>query len=96
MSATPKSTPPREPPLEKRRVKTLDVRPLFVAGIEPLPSIVAALSELGPGDRLQLISPFLPSPLIERTQAEGFEARPERRTDGSWATLFMREKTGAQ
>jgi hypothetical protein len=34
---------------------------------------------------------FLPSPMIERLQSEGFQARPERRGDGGWQTYFSRQ-----
>lgn len=80
------STPsaPREP-------RVLDVRALMIAGDHPFPKIAAALKHVGPGQTLLLITPFLPSPLIEKLQGEGFAARPERRSDGSWQTAFRRE-----
>lgn len=71
--------------------RTLDVRPLIARGEEPLEKIMQAVGSLAPGDRLLLITPFLPSPLIERLQADGFQARPERRHDGSWETQFSPE-----
>ena len=71
--------------------RTLDVRRVFAAGGEPFPLIMAAVAEVGAGGSLVLITPFLPSPLIEKLHAEGFTARPERRADGSWQTLFRRE-----
>jgi hypothetical protein len=40
---------------------------------------------------MELISPFLPSPLIERMQSLGYEARAERVSDGSWRSLFWKE-----
>ena len=72
----------------KRRV--LDIRPLIMEGEQPFPRIAAATSALTADEVLHLITPFLPSPLIERLQSEGFEARPERRADGSWETRFWR------
>lgn len=74
-----------------RGPRVLDVRALMLAGEHPFPKIVAALERVGPGETLLLITPFLPSPLIEKLQAEGFGARPERRSDGSWQTAFRRE-----
>jgi hypothetical protein len=72
------------------RRRTLDVRALIAAGESPFDSIAAAMSELGAGETLVLITPFLPSPLIEKLQAEGYAARPERRADGGWQTRFSR------
>jgi len=52
---------------------------------------MAAFARLGPDEHLLLLTPFLPSPLIEKMRGEGFSARPERTHDGSWRTLFVRE-----
>lgn len=76
---------------DRRKPRVLDVRPLLMGGIEPLPAILAALDGLGKDGTLMLITPFLPSPLIERVHPEGFAARPERRFDGAWVTQFTRE-----
>jgi uncharacterized protein (DUF2249 family) len=76
---------------DSRRTRTLDVRPLLARGEEPFAKIMTTVAALTPDENLIVISPFLPSPLIERLQAAGFEARPERRADGSWQTFFSRE-----
>jgi uncharacterized protein (DUF2249 family) len=73
-----------------RRARVLDVRPLMEKGGHPFPIVMAAIDELAAGEALLLITPFLPSPLIEKLQSEGFEVRPERRNDGSWQTRLWR------
>ena len=73
------------------KIRTLDVRPLLARGEEPLEKILATIASLAPDESLALVSPFLPSPLIERLQADGFSARPERRQDGAWQTYFWRD-----
>jgi hypothetical protein len=73
-------------------MRTLDVRPLIASGEGPVEKIRATVEALGPEEGLLLVSPFLPAPLIERLQAEGFAARPERGSDGVWRTHFVREK----
>ena len=81
-----------------RAPRSLDVRPLLARGEEPFPHVMAAVRRLGPGDVLTIVTPFLPSPLIEKLQSEGFEVRPERRSDGGWDTRLRRhdgEKTAA-
>ncbi len=74
-----------------RKFRTIDVRPMMARDESPFPAIMAAVAGLKDGEGLCVVSPFLPSPLIERMQASGFEARPERRVDGAWATFFWRE-----
>jgi uncharacterized protein (DUF2249 family) len=76
---------------EPRKVRTLDIRPIIAAGEEPFSKIMTAIAAVGVGESLSVVTPFLPSPLIEKLQAEGFAARPERRGDGSWLTNFRRE-----
>jgi uncharacterized protein (DUF2249 family) len=71
------------------KTRTVDVRPVIARGEEPFPRIMAAVAALGPNDRLTLITPFLPSPLIEKLQSEGFDTRPERRADGGWQTQIV-------
>lgn len=73
-----------------RKTRTLDIRPLMAAGVSPFEKIMKAIDALAAGETLLLITPFLPSPLIEKLHSEGLEARPARRADGSWQTQFWR------
>lgn len=68
----------------------VDVRKVLQEGQEPCHAIDAALAELRPEQGLQVIAPFMPSPLVERLRAEGFNARPSRRKDGAWQVDFVR------
>jgi hypothetical protein len=72
------------------KTRTLDVRPLLARGDEPFTEIMSTVADLGPDEHLLLLTPFLPSPLIEKLRADGFEARPERARDGTWRTHFLR------
>ena len=75
------------------RLRTLDVRPLLKSGKEPFSVIRSTVDSLKPDEGLLLITPFLPSPLIEILQNESFHARPQRMSDGSWQTCFTREQS---
>lgn len=70
--------------------KRLDVRPLLEADAEPLPEILKRVKALRAGEGLIVIAPFLPSPLIERLQSEGFESKLEHGPDRSWIVYFWR------
>ncbi|MEO6001942.1 MAG: DUF2249 domain-containing protein [Opitutus sp.] len=72
------------------KIQQLDVRPQIAAGGSPFEQIITATSALAVGEALLVITPFLPSPLIEKLQSEGFSARPQRRGDAAWETLFKR------
>jgi len=78
-------------PFPTRKSQVLDVRAIMARGEQPFARIRQTVAALGPSDDLVLVTPFLPSPLIEKLRSEGFQARPERRTDGGWQTHFSRE-----
>jgi len=78
--------------MNKRRFKTIDVRPILAQGGEPCDHIFSMIETLRASDGLSVIAPFLPSPLIERLGSQGFQSRVERRADGSWVTHFWRDE----
>ena len=71
--------------------KRFDVRELFAQGLEPFPEIRDRVDKLKAGEGLAVITPFLPSPLIEKLRGENFGSRVEPQPDGSWVTYFWRE-----
>jgi uncharacterized protein (DUF2249 family) len=74
-----------------RKFKVLDVRPLITRGLEPFASIRSEIDALAAGEGLSVVAPFLPSPLIERLQSEGFRSRVERQSNGAWVAYFWRD-----
>lgn len=73
--------------------KTLDVGRLLDAGHEPLPEIRREIESLQPGEGLEIIAPFLPSPLIELLGSEGFAHAFDHEPGGPWVTRFWRSNT---
>src|SRR4051812_35393356 len=86
----PSSSGDATPRVASGKVRTIDVRPVIARGEEPFKVVMIVVASLRPYEGFVLVSPFLPSPLIERLQGEGFRARPERRSDGAWQTSFLR------
>lgn len=76
--------------MSAQKFRTLDVRPVLKRGGEPFSVITAEVASLKPEEGLILITPFLPSPLIEHLKSSGFGARPQIQSDGSWQTIFTR------
>jgi len=72
--------------------KRFDVRKILAEGVEPFPEIRKRVDALKPGEGIAVVAPFLPSPLIEKLRAEGFNSRAEPQQDGSWVTYFLRDK----
>ncbi len=70
------------------KVTTVDVREDLQFGREPLPRILAAVGRLGKGERLRVIAPFEPLPLIRLLATQGFAAEVTKLDDGGFAVLF--------
>jgi uncharacterized protein (DUF2249 family) len=77
------------PPLS--RFKRFDVRELLHRGIEPFPEIRKRVDGLKPGEGLIVLAPFLPSPLVEKLNSEGFASKVERGQGADWIVYFWRE-----
>jgi len=73
------------------KFKLLDVRPILARGDDPFSKIRKTVDALRPGQRLSVIAPFLPSPLIEKLSSEGFRSNAQHQPDGAWIVNFWRE-----
>lgn len=73
-----------------RKSPALDVRPLLRAGREPHAVIWARIDTLAPGDSCTVITPFLPSPLIELARSRDHDVQTSHRPDGAWETHITR------
>lgn len=72
------------------RVKEIDIRPLLRDGEAPCTAVHNRVRDLKEDEILRVKAPFLPSPLIEKLNSEGFLTRVERTTDGSWTLICRR------
>lgn len=76
------------PPLNQ--FKRFDVRDLIRRGVEPFPEIRKRVDALKPDGGLIIVAPFLPSPLIEKLNSEGFLSKIERGNGADWIIYFWR------
>lgn len=76
------------PPINK--FKRFDVREILSRGVEPFPEIRQRVDALKPGEGLIVVAPFLPSPLIEKLNSEGFQSKLERGNGADWMIYFWR------
>jgi hypothetical protein len=77
------------PPLNQ--FKRFDVRDLLQRGIEPFPEIRQRVDALKPNTGLIIVAPFLPSPLIEKLESEGFTSKVERGNGADWIVYIWRD-----
>jgi hypothetical protein len=77
------------PPINK--FKRFDVRDLLSRGVEPFPEIRKRVDALNLDEGLIVVAPFLPSPLVEKLNGEGFTSKIERGSGADWIIYFWRE-----
>jgi len=71
--------------------KTLDARPILAGGEHPLERVMQDLSQLPAGQAYDLLTPFVPEPLIDKAAARGFAGTSTAEGPGLVRTRFVRE-----
>jgi uncharacterized protein (DUF2249 family) len=66
----------------------IDIRTIRHANGEPFNSIMAVVGSLLPEQRLHLIAPFRPEPLLKLLGGKGFDNETTCDSDGLWHVLF--------
>lgn len=77
--------------LPLNQFKRFDVREIIRKGGEPFPEIRRRVDALRPDEGLIIVAPFLPSPLVEKLESEGFHSKIERGQLSDWLVYFWRE-----
>jgi len=57
---------------ETKIVNSLDARELIERGEHPMGRVLVELKEINSGNIYELITPFLPAPLLDKVKAQGF------------------------
>jgi uncharacterized protein (DUF2249 family) len=70
--------------------ETLDAREMLQAGQHPLAEVIRRTSELQPGNIFELVTPFMPMPLIEKVKANGLSAYTVTVSDTEIHTYFCK------
>jgi hypothetical protein len=85
--------PPPERPAwaaEGPATRSHDARQAIEAGEHPLPRVMADLAGLAGDDVYQLLTPFVPAPLVDMARGKGFEAFSVAEAEGLVRTFFRR------
>ncbi|MDZ7370175.1 MAG: DUF1858 domain-containing protein [candidate division KSB1 bacterium] len=82
-----------EPPLWFKTgtiVKTIDARPMLERGEHPIGLVLQEVEKLQTSEILELITGFVPAPLIEKVEAKGFQSWTLQR-GGEFKNYFCRK-----
>jgi len=71
-------------------VATLDARPMLEAGLHPIAEVFDHLSKLSSGNIFELITGFIPAPLIDKARDKGFVAYSVEESNGEFHTYFCK------
>jgi hypothetical protein len=75
---------------EASAARTHDARAAIEAGEHPMPRVIADLVALAEGEVYQLLTPFVPAPLVDLAKGKGFEAFSVAAEEGLVRTFFRR------
>ena len=71
--------------------RALDARADIEAGEHPMPAVMGELARLGAGQVLELVTPFVPAPLLDLAREKGFESFSVTEGPGLVKTWFRKE-----
>ena len=70
--------------------RTHDARAAIEAGEHPMPRVMADLAALGDGQVYQLVTPFVPAPLVDLARGKGFSSFSVIEAEGLVRTFFRK------
>ncbi len=76
---------------ESKITKKLDARELLERGEHPVGQVLEEVKEFEKGQIYELITPFLPAPLIDRIKSQGFEAWTIEEKSDLVRSYFLKE-----
>jgi len=72
-------------------VKRLDARPIIEQGGHPLGEVLTGVGDLKPGEIFELVTPFLPAPLIEKVVSQGFDNWSDKKAEDHFINYFFKK-----
>jgi hypothetical protein len=95
VAATPEAAPRPSWAVAAAVSRTFDARAAIESGDHPLPAVMRSLAGLGVGQVYELVTPFVPAPLVDLARGKGFLAYSVEEAEGLVRTYFKAEGTGA-
>ena len=68
-----------------------DARADLAAGVHPAQRVISELLALGEGELYELVTPFVPAPLVDMAKSKGFAAWSKKESATEVRTVFGRE-----
>lgn len=69
-------------------VNKIDIREMLNKGEQPVHEVISAIKRLNKGEILEVIAPFIPAPLIDKSLSLGFKHWLEKKTEMEYNVYF--------
>lgn len=70
--------------------KTMDAREMIATGGHPVGQVLGDLQGVAPGSIYELVTPFLPEPLLDKVRNMGFQCWTEKESDSLFRSYFCK------
>jgi len=75
---------------DKKVVQTIDIRQMLHVGEQPVHEVLSAIKKLGNGELLEVVAPFIPAPLIDKSLSLGFRHWLKREHEEKFVIYFSK------
>jgi hypothetical protein len=71
-------------------VNTIDIREMLNKGEQPVHEVLAAIKKLNEDEILEIIAPFVPAPLLDKTSGLGYKHWLDKKAEGEFGVYFRK------
>jgi hypothetical protein len=71
-------------------VETIDIREMLNRGEQPVHEVLAALKKLHPEEILEVIAPFIPAPLLDKSLSLEYRHWLDKKSEGEFRVYFAK------
>jgi len=68
----------------------IDIREMLNNGEQPVHEVLAAIKKLNENEILEIIAPFIPAPLLDKTLSLGYKHWLDRKSEGEYRVYFCK------
>jgi hypothetical protein len=70
--------------------QTIDIREMLNRGEQPVHEVLAAIKKLNENDILEIIAPFIPAPLLDKTLSLEYKHWLDKKSDSEYMVYFSK------
>jgi len=76
--------------IESQVVNSIDIREMLNRGEHPVHEVLSAIKKLDDKEILEIIAPFIPAPLLDKTMSLNYKHWLDKRSAGEFAIYFTK------